>query len=96
MEMQNNISNASFLRWMKPILVALKELGGQGKPQEVRSVIAKNEHLTGEELSETRGKNNVASLDEDHQTPPHCPSDDGRLRLGRRGACAGGNLPRVR
>ena len=59
MEMQNNISNASFLRWMKPILVALKELGGQGKPQEVRSVIAKNEHLTGEELSETRGKNNV-------------------------------------
>ena len=59
MEMQNNISNASFLRWMKPILVALKELGGQGKPKEVRSVIAKNEHLTGEELSETRGKNNV-------------------------------------
>ena len=59
MEMQNNISNASFLRWMKPILVALKELGGQEKPQEVRSVIAKNEHLTGEELSETRGKNNV-------------------------------------
>ena len=30
METQNNISNAAFLRWMKPILVALKELGGQG------------------------------------------------------------------
>ena len=59
MKTQNNISNAAFLRWMKPILVALKELGGQGKPQAVRSVIAKNEHLTEEELSETRGKNNV-------------------------------------
>ena len=59
MKTQNNISNAAFLRWMKAILVALKELGGQAKPQAVRSVIAKNEHLTEEELSETRGKNNV-------------------------------------
>ena len=56
MKTQNNISNAAFLRWMKPILVALKELGGQAKPQEVRSAIAKNEYLTEEELSETRGK----------------------------------------
>lgn len=59
METQNDISNAAFLRWMKPVLTALRELGGQGKPQEVRFVIAKNEHLTEEELSETRGKNNV-------------------------------------
>ena len=59
METQNNISNAAFLRWMKPILVALKELGGQGKPQEVRAIIAKNENLTEEELSETRGKDKV-------------------------------------
>lgn len=59
METQNKISNAAFLRWMKPVLTALKELGGQGKPQEVRHVIAKNEHLTEEELLETRGKNNV-------------------------------------
>ncbi|TDP56419.1 AAA family ATPase [Aminicella lysinilytica] len=59
MEKQNNKSNAAFLHWMKPILTALKELEGQGKPQDVRSIIAKNEHLTEEELSETRGKNNV-------------------------------------
>lgn len=59
METQNKISNAAFLRWMEPVLTALKELGGQGKPQEVRHIIAKNEHLTEEELSETRGKNNV-------------------------------------
>lgn len=57
MKAQNNISNAAFLRWMKPVLTALKELGGQGKPQEVYFAIAKNEHLTKEELSETRGKN---------------------------------------
>lgn len=44
---------------MKPVLTALKELGRQSKPQEVRQVIAKNEHLTEEELSETSGKNNV-------------------------------------
>lgn len=59
MEEKSIKSNAAFLRWMKPVLTALKELGGQGKPQEVRSVIAKNEHLTEDELTETRGKNNV-------------------------------------
>lgn len=59
METKNSKSNAAFLHWMKPIIIALKELDGQGKPQEVRSIIAKNEHLTEEELSETRGKNNV-------------------------------------
>lgn len=37
----NYKSNAAFLFWMKPILVALKELGGQGTPQDVRSIIAK-------------------------------------------------------
>lgn len=52
-------SNAAFLRWMKPILVALRELGGSGKPQEVRAIIAKNENLSPEELAETRGKNGV-------------------------------------
>lgn len=44
MNEQNYKSNAAFLCWMKPILVALKELGGQGTPQDVRSIIAKNEH----------------------------------------------------
>lgn len=41
---------------MRPILIALKELGGQGKPQKVRSIIVKNENLIEEELAETRGK----------------------------------------
>ena len=59
METKNSKSNAAFLYWMKPILVALKELGGQGTPQDVRSIIAKNEHLTENVISERRGKNNV-------------------------------------
>lgn len=59
MSEQNNKSNAAFLRWMEPVLEALKELGGAGKPAEVRAIIAKNENLTPEELSETRGKNEV-------------------------------------
>lgn len=41
METKNGKSNAAFLHWMKPIIIALKELGGQGKPQEVRAVILK-------------------------------------------------------
>ena len=53
MSEQNNKSNAAFLRWMKPVLEALKELGGQGKPAEVRAIIAKNENLSPEQLSET-------------------------------------------
>ena len=44
---------------MKPVLVALKELGEQGTPQDVRSIIAKNEHLTENVISERREKNNV-------------------------------------
>lgn len=59
MEKQSNISNAGFLRWMKPVLTALRNLGGQGTRKEVYSTIAKNEHLTEKELSEKRGKNNV-------------------------------------
>lgn len=59
MESQSVISNAAFLRWMKPLLQALKELGGEGKPKDVYNLIAQNEHLTDEELSEVRGKTNV-------------------------------------
>lgn len=59
MESQSVISNAAFLRWMKPLLQALKELGGEGKPKDVYDLIAQNEHLTDEELSEVRGKTNV-------------------------------------
>ena len=52
-------SKAAFLRWMQPLLQALRDLGGSATPLEARKKIIENEHLTDEEVSETRGKNNV-------------------------------------
>ncbi|PJM75121.1 AAA family ATPase [Bifidobacterium simiarum] len=46
----------SHMRWMKPILDALKELGGEASPAEVRERIADDLHLTQEKLAVTRGK----------------------------------------
>lgn len=52
-------SKAAFLRWMKPLLQALKDLGGSAKPQEARNKIIENEQLSDEEINVVRGKNNV-------------------------------------
>lgn len=52
-------SKAAFLRWMKPLLQALKDLGGSAKPQEARKKIIENEQLSDEEINVVRGKNNV-------------------------------------
>lgn len=55
----NNVSNAAFLRWMNPVLVALRELGGSATPKQVRDRIAINEALSEDDISITRGKNSV-------------------------------------
>lgn len=52
-------SNASFLRWFKPLLEALKELGGSATPSEVRKKIIEKEKLSEENINEVRGKNEV-------------------------------------
>ena len=52
-------SNAAFLKWFKPIILALRDLAGSATPQDTRKRIIENEHLTEEETSETRGKSNV-------------------------------------
>ena len=52
-------SNAAFLRWFRPVIEALKQLGGSATPAETRERIIVNEELTEEEISATRGKNNV-------------------------------------
>ena len=52
-------SNAAFLRWFKPIITALRDLGGSATPADVRKRIIENEQLSEEEVSETRGKSNV-------------------------------------
>lgn len=52
-------SNAAHIRWTRPIVQALRDLGGSGTPAEVRAKIVENEHLTEEEISVKRGKTNV-------------------------------------
>ena len=52
-------SGAAFLKWFKPVLQALRDLGGSSTPAETRKKIAENEHLTEAEISETRGKSKV-------------------------------------
>lgn len=55
----NKVSKATFLRWMSPLLQALRDLDGSATPQEARIKIIENENLSEEEVNETRGKNNV-------------------------------------
>ena len=52
-------SNAAFLKWFKPVIQALRDLGGSATPQDTRNKIIENEHLTEEVINETRGKSNV-------------------------------------
>lgn len=60
---KEKISEAEFLKWFKPILEALKEIGGSGTPQEVRDKIAADLNLSKEELTETRGKTKTKKFD---------------------------------
>ena len=53
------LSNAAFLRWFKPLIQALRDLGGSGTPAEARAKIVENEQLPDEEVNAIRGKNNV-------------------------------------
>lgn len=50
---------AEFLKWFRPLLGALKELGGSATPAEARRQIIKNEKMSDEEVSKTRGKTKV-------------------------------------
>ncbi|MCD8027382.1 MAG: AAA family ATPase [Erysipelotrichaceae bacterium] len=59
LEQDSNISSVSYLRWMKPILNALRKLNGSATPKEVRNQIIIDENLSDEEIGEKRGKNNV-------------------------------------
>jgi|GEM_PF-976506 len=43
---------AAFLRWMGPILDALRELGGVGRPKQVEDIVARNNDITDAERQE--------------------------------------------
>lgn len=55
-EAKNDKSSAEFLRWFRPLLNALRDLGGSATPADARAKIVDNEHLTLEEISVTRGR----------------------------------------
>lgn len=48
-------SKASFIKWFKPVIDALKNLGGSGTPEQVRNWIIENENLDEDTVNETRG-----------------------------------------
>jgi 5-methylcytosine-specific restriction protein B len=52
-------SKAAFLRWFRPLIQALHDLGGSATPADARKKIIENEQLTDDEVNATRGKNNV-------------------------------------
>ena len=52
-------SNAEFLKWFKPVIDALKELGGSATPADVRQQIAKDLKLSDDFINETYGKTNT-------------------------------------
>lgn len=54
-----NISKAKFLKWFKPLIIALRDLGGKATPKEARERIIENENLSEDVISETRGKTNI-------------------------------------
>lgn len=60
---KEKISDAEFIKWFKPIIEALKEIGGSGTPREVRERIAVDLNLSEEELAETRGKTKTKKFD---------------------------------
>ena len=53
---ENTVMKTAYLRWMNPLLNALKDLGGSATPQEACKKIAENEHLSGDILDAVRGK----------------------------------------
>lgn len=54
-ETKQSVSNASIIKWFKPVIDALKALGGSGTPEQVRNKIIELENLDDEIISETRG-----------------------------------------
>lgn len=62
---KSKISNTSIVQWFKPIINALKALGGEATPKEVKKQIIIDMALTDDILNEKRGKNNHKKFDND-------------------------------
>jgi restriction system protein len=53
---------SEFTKWLNPVLVALKELGGSGRPKEVIEKVAKNENIP-DKIREETIKNGSSKFD---------------------------------
>ena len=60
----DKLNNAS-IRWYKPLIQALRDLGGSATRANTLKKIIQNEHLTTAEVSETRGKTGVSKFEND-------------------------------
>lgn len=60
---EKRLSTANFLKWFAPIIEALRKLGGEGRPEEVRKQIIADMALSDEIVNETRGKSEVKKFD---------------------------------
>ena len=52
-------SNAEFLKWFKPLIEALKELGGSATPEQTRNKIIEDLNLSDDVVNELYGKSNT-------------------------------------
>ena len=50
--MQHHANGPQFIRYFGPIVEALKQLGGSGRPSEVKDIIVENLHISDAELDE--------------------------------------------
>ena len=62
-EQDKTVSKASFIKWFKPVIDALKSMGGSGTPEQVRNRIIENENLDDNVINETRGATQQKKFD---------------------------------
>lgn len=60
-----NLPNTRDLKYWRPILDALRELGGSGTPREVREIVVKALEISDEELEQTHEKSGLNIVEND-------------------------------
>lgn len=64
-EQDKGQSRASFIQWFKPLVNALKHLGGEATPENARKQIIKDLNLSNDVTNEVRGKTQHKKFDND-------------------------------
>lgn len=76
-----------FAQWINPVLVALRELGGSGKPREVVELVAKNEMVPDEVLDRVNTTGGPRFTNQVHWAR-YFLAEDGYIDRSRRGVWA--------